>query len=57
MQEWYDTHLSYLRNIRCGDPHMGIPRRLSETPFSSAKWAFDGMPQLSEYDGIDLRKF
>ena len=57
VQEWYDTHLSYLRNIRCGDPHMGIPRRLSETPFSSAKWAFDGMPRLSEYDGIDLRKF
>ena len=57
VQEWYDTHLSYLRNIRCGDPHMGIPRRLSETPFSSAKWAFDGMPRLSEYDGVDLRKF
>lgn len=57
VREWYDTHLSYLRNIRCNDRKMGIPRRLSETPFDSAKWAFDGMPRLSEYDGIDLRKF
>jgi hypothetical protein len=55
VQEWYDTHLSYLRNIR--DTRMGVTRRLADTPFSSAKWAFDGMPRLSEYDGIDLRKF
>ena len=55
VQEWYDTHLSYLRNIR--DTRMGVTRRLADTPFSPAKWAFDGMPRLSEYDGIDLRKF
>ncbi len=55
VQEWYDMHLSFLRNIR--DKKMGVVLRLSQTPFSSAKWAFDGMPRLSEYDGVDLRKF
>ena len=55
VQEWYDTHLSYLRNIR--DTRMGVTRRLADTPFCSTKWAFDGMPRLSEYDGFDLRKF
>ena len=53
--EWYDTHLSYLRTIRSSD--MTICRRLAEAAFDSAAWAFDGMPDLHEYEGIDLRKF
>ena len=53
--EWYDTHLSYLRTIRAYD--MTIVQRLTNAFFSSSAWAFDGMPGLSEYDGVDLRKF
>ena len=53
--EWYDTHLSYLRTIRAYN--MTIVQKLTNTFFSSSAWAFDGMPGLSEYDGVDLRKF
>ena len=53
--EWYDTHLSYLRTIRAYD--MTVVQNLTNTFFSSARWAFDGMPDLSEYEGADLRKF
>lgn len=53
--EWYDTHLSYLRTIRAYD--MTVVQRLTNTFFSSSRWAFDGMPNLSEYDGADLRRF
>ena len=53
--EWYDTHLSYLRTIRASG--MTVTKRLSETIFHPATWAFDGMPDLSEYDGVNLRKF
>ena len=55
VQEWYDTHLSYLRTIRA--TNMTICQKLAGTTFDSATWAFDGMPDLREYDGIDLRKF
>ena len=53
--EWYDTHLSYLRTIRAYD--MTVVQKLTNTVFSSSAWMFDGMPGLSEYDGVDLRKF
>ncbi|MBR0057032.1 MAG: DUF4874 domain-containing protein, partial [Kiritimatiellae bacterium] len=53
--EWYDTHLSYLRTIRATS--MTVVQRLAQTKFSPLAWAFDGMPDLSEYDGADLRKF
>jgi len=53
--EWYDTHLSYLRTIRAYD--MTIVQKLTNTLFSASAWAFDGMPDLSEYEGVDLRKF
>ena len=55
VEEWYDTHLSYLRTIRSYG--MTIVQKMTNTFFSSSAWAFDGMPNLSEYDGIDLRKF
>ena len=53
--EWYDTHLSYLRTIRAYN--MTVVQKLTNTFFSSSAWAFEGMPGLSEYDGVDLRKF
>lgn len=55
VSEWYDTHLSYLRTIRAYD--MTVVQKLTNTFFLSSAWAFDGMPELSEYDGVDLRKF
>ena len=55
VSEWYDTHLSYLRTIRAYD--MTVVQKLTNTFFLSSAWAFDGMPGLSEYDGVDLRKF
>ncbi len=53
--EWYDTHPSYLRTIRAYN--MTIVQKLTNTFFSSSRWAFNGMPNLSEYEGADLRKF
>ena len=53
--EWYDTHLSYLRTIRSYD--MTVVQRLTNTFFSVSRWAFDGMPNLSEYEGVDMRRF
>lgn len=53
--EWYDTHLSYLRTIRSYG--MTVVQNLTNTFFSSARWKFDGMPDLSEYEGVDLRRF
>ena len=55
VEEWYDTHLSYLRNIT-HDKYV-INKRMKAMPFRSATWAFDGMPDLHEYEGIDLHKF
>lgn len=53
--EWYDTHLSYLRTIRAFN--MTVVQKLTNTFFSTSRWAFDGMPDLHEYEGVDLRKF
>ena len=53
--EWYDTHLSYLRTIQAYG--MTVVQKLTNTFFSASRWAFDGMPDLSEYEGVDLRKF
>lgn len=53
--EWYDTHLSYLRTIRAYN--MTVVQRLTNTFFSVSRWAFDGMPDLSEYEGVDMRRF
>lgn len=53
--EWYDTHLSYLRNIRSSDNT--VCGKLASVVFDRGKWAFDGMPNLAEYEGTDLRRF
>lgn len=55
VEEWYETHLSYLRNI--AKPNNTINRRLAATTFNSKKWAFEGMPDLHEYEEQDLHKF
>lgn len=55
VEEWYDTHLSYLRNISA--PKYTVNKRLAATAFSSEKWSFNGMPDLHEYEGLDLHKF
>lgn len=55
VEEWYDTHLSYLRTIRT--TNMTVWQKLEATAFDSAKWAFDNMPYLAEYDGQTLQKF
>lgn len=55
VEEWYDTHLSYLRNIT-HDKYV-INQRMKAMAFRAATWAFDGMPDLHEYEGLDLHKF
>ncbi|MBP5543186.1 MAG: DUF4832 domain-containing protein [Kiritimatiellae bacterium] len=55
VEEWYDTHLSYLRNI--SHNKYVINQKMKSTAFSSEKWSFNGMPDLHEYEGLDLHKF
>lgn len=56
VKDFYDTHLSYLRNV--GDEKHTLTAFLrDEMVFDSAKYRFDAMPSLSEYDGKDMRKF
>ena len=55
VEEWYDTHLSYLRTIHATE--MTVYRRLAATRFEDSTWAFDAMPYLAEYNGETLQKF
>lgn len=55
VRDWYDVHLSYLRNIH--EKGHTIATHLAEVPFDSRKWAFEGMPKLDEYDGETMSKF
>jgi len=55
VEEWYDTHLSYLRTIHATG--MTIYKKLAGTAFDSTKWAFDNMPYVADYDGETLQKF
>ena len=55
VEEWYDTHLSYLRTIR--STNMTVWKRLAAVTFDSATWAFDSAPALDEYDGLSMQKF
>lgn len=55
VKDWYSVHLSYLRNLQeTGHTLAGF---LAETIFDSAKWRFEGMPDLHEYDGQTMAKF
>jgi len=54
VKEWYDSHLSYLR----GTPEtMRVVRKLKTYSFSEAGHAFDGAPDLHEWEGRTLLEF
>ena len=55
VKEWYETHLNYLRNI--GSLKHPLCEFISRERFGVDKFRFDGMPDLHEYDGLDLHKF
>ena len=54
VEEWYRTHVSYLRNA--DDHSLAIPRRLAGLTLTHA-YDFNGMPDLSEWYGRDLLSF
>ena len=56
VKEWYTTHLSYLRNITEGG-HTLADFLKKELVFRSEDYRFEGMPELSEYDGESMSKF
>ena len=55
VKDWYSQHLNYLRNI--GDRKHPLCAFIAKKTFSSDVYRFEGMPDLHEYDGIDLHKF
>ena len=55
VKDWYGAHLNYLRNA--GDRKHPLCAFIADRTFDSAKFRFDGMPDLREYDGLDLHKF
>ena len=55
VKEWYDTHLNYLRAIESAG--MTVFRKMAERTFRIEDYRFEGMPDLHEYDGTDLRTF
>ena len=56
VRDWYDTQLTYLRNISEGG-HTLAEFLKNELVFDSKKWAYKGMPDLHEYDGQNMNRF
>lgn len=56
VRDWYDVQLNYLRNISEGGHTLAEFLR-DELTFDSRRWAFEGMPDLHEYDGTNMNKF
>ncbi len=54
VEEFYRTHLSYLRNI--DTPHHNLAAHIGTLKLTHA-YDFPGMPNLSEWYGCDLRTF
>ena len=52
VQEWYDTHLTYLRGI-----YGGVGEALAARTFSQSAYAFDGAPDLHEWEGRTMSDF
>ena len=52
VQEWYDTHLTYLRGI-----YGGVGEALAARAFSQSAYAFDGAPDLHEWEGRTMSDF
>ncbi|MBR1608813.1 MAG: DUF4832 domain-containing protein, partial [Kiritimatiellae bacterium] len=55
VKEWYDSHLSYVRDTHTNA--MTLARLLAERTFSVEEFAFDGMPDVSAWDGASLLSF
>ena len=55
VKDWYDCHLNYLRNV--GDKKHSLCAFIAKKTFKVDAFRFDGMPDLHEYDGLDLHKF
>ena len=55
VEEWYRTHLSYLRTFR--STGMTIYQKLKAIPFVAANYASPYLPDLHEYEGVDLMQF
>ncbi len=56
VKDFYDTHLNYLRNV--GDLRHTLTKFLhDELSYGRDKYAFEGMPDLGEYEGCDMQKF
>jgi len=55
VKDWYETHLNYLRNV--GDKKHPLCAFIARKTFKVEDFRFDGMPELKEYDGLDLHKF
>ncbi len=54
VEEFYRTHLSYLRNIT---QKISLVEFLDSLRFDARVYAFEGAPSLAEYDGQSLRRF
>ena len=55
VKDWYETHLNYLRNV--GDRKHPLCAFIAERKFEVERFRFNGMPDLHEYEGVDLLKF
>ena len=55
VKDWYETHLNYLRNG--GDRKHPLCKFIAGKTFRAETYRFEGMPELKEYDGLDLHKF
>ena len=55
VEEWYRTHLSYLRTFH--STGMLIYRKLKALPFKVTNYNSPYLPDLHEYEDVDLMKF
>lgn len=56
VKEWYETHLTYLRNL--GERgHTLADFLTNDLTFRTNVYAWTGMPNLAEYDGTNMNKF
>lgn len=56
VEEWYSTHLNYLRNLE-ESGHTLAEFLKNDLVFRAREYAFTGAPNLGEYDGLPMRKF
>lgn len=56
VRDWYDCHLNYLRNIAEGGHTLANFIR-EELVFKVDTYRYEGMPDLTEYDGVKMGKF